>query len=129
MKKETKAKAKKTKKEKVYINKLVEVYTDSSAPGKKTVHDYDMLFTTSKEGNDVITLHYSDSKSWTDHTKGQKIMTVTDTGDDVGFEFEESFDFKKLGYDQMFYMQVVFKYMYRKPNDTKIKYVELGVKK
>lgn len=48
----------------------------------KHKHEYDLIVKETKKGT-KFTLYYSDSAEWTESIRGTKIMSLTDTGNEI----------------------------------------------
>lgn len=86
------------------------------------VHEYDYTYKDTDEGV-VHLLFRSNGDQWSDHYKGEEIMSITDTGD--GFLFNHSKPKKEMDYHYAFYLSIMLKKL--SFNDHKVE--TTGVKK
>lgn len=70
------------------------------------IHEYDYTYEDVDEG--VIHLLFrSNNHCWSDHCRGEEIMSITDNGN--GFIFNHSKPKKKMDYHYAFYLSVLLK--------------------
>lgn len=85
----------------------------SNDNGKTFEHEL-TIKSTEKKNKTVHELYHSDNKNWTAHTRGQLILRVIDTGNDMKIEY--GCDFSELEYDEAEYLYVILKHMIKNYN-------------
>jgi hypothetical protein len=65
-------------------------------------HDYDLVVEKTKKGK-KFTLHYSNHKEWDESARGEKIMTLLDTGNEVVIKRTS----KTMQYDKAFALRLL----------------------
>lgn len=73
-------------------------------------------FVDDKTGHDVYRLSYSNSECWSDHIRGETILTITDDGNGVKVKWEEKPEKNRLDYSQMRELQLVLTYIQKVDN-------------
>lgn len=64
-------------------------------------------FVDDDSGNEVYRLSYSNSKDWSEHVRGETILTVTNDGNGFKIKWEEKPEKNRLDYSQMRELQLV----------------------
>lgn len=71
----------------------------------KDEHEYNILKEITDDG-EKITLFRSNSSTWTDHSKGEKIMSLIDDGNAIKFDRK----FKSLEYHELFELRLLLNF-------------------
>ena len=64
----------------------------------KKVHEYDIVEHVNGEGHEIVTLYRSNDPIWSESARGEKVLTIIDTGNGVIFPKKEFTN--EVGYDK-----------------------------
>lgn len=76
------------------MTRLYRVFNTHDHP--TTVHEYDIIKTTNDEGHEEITLFRSFNDVWDEHSKGDEVIKIIDTGD--GYVFPKKLIHNEVDY-------------------------------
>jgi hypothetical protein len=79
----------------------------------KGVHEYDIVKESTDKGEE-ITLFRSNNPTWTEQSKGEKIMSLVNNGDGITFDRK----FKSLDYAELFELRLLLNFEQQIDNNS-----------
>jgi hypothetical protein len=78
------------------------------------VHEYDIIEHVNGEGHQITTLYRSNDHIWSEGSRGEKVITIIDTGNEVIFPKKEFTN--EVGYDKFAELYILISFI----NKTKM---------
>ncbi len=87
--------------------------------------EYVVKFKHTKRGNKVYKLFYSKGEMWRDSVKGELRIKMTDTGNEMLFDFADKIDLSDLNYGELEELRIILKVERKISGDWSYKTVEV----